>query len=237
MEPFQHTPADDVTLRHAGQVLRLSVFVFVIYCPKENFHMTDKTYSTAQVSGMLDMPIRTIQGYVHDLRDCFSETARKPAKGRQFTDADIKILLTIRRARAMRMTDDEIRKIISGEVSLPLAQEYSEADIKNIAVSAYEKLEITAQFLNTCNETMTNIRTSSGRLWQTVRVLQEENAKLIKQVEQLRNWQLHMMKVDPDFNPYDNQRELQKEFEETTAQDAQPTEKKRAGLMGWLSGE
>jgi len=189
--------------------------------------MMDKTYSTAQVDGMTSIPTRTMQGYVKDFRDCFSETARQPSKGRRFTDADIKTLLTIKRARSQRITDDDIRKIISGEINYPLAQEYKDDDIKQMAVSASENLK-RAMLINDYSEEMiAHAKASMTTMQNEIQKMQEEFNVLKSRVDKFKEWQIFVMKTDSLFNPY---------TDKEPAQDAKPTDKKRVGFMNWLDG-
>jgi len=163
--------------------------------------MMDKTYSTGQVSGMLDIPIRTIQDYVKCFREYFSEAARQPSKGRRFTDADIKTLQTIRRARSERITDDEIKKIISGEIDLPLAQEHKDADIKQMAFNAYEKMEMAMIIFKDCERAISESEKVLARMRNENETLKIEVNTLKNRVDKMREWQIFVMKTDPLFNP------------------------------------
>lgn len=101
----------------------------------------ERTYTTGAVSGMTNIPIKTIQRYVTDFRDLFSETARQPKKGRRFTNADVKILRIIRRARSENIGDDEIRRMISDPASFPLMQEHNPDEAIELVGNAREMLE------------------------------------------------------------------------------------------------
>ena len=188
--------------------------------------MMDKTYSTAHVSGMTGIPIRTIQDYVKDFRDRFSETARQPSKGRRFTDADIKILHTIRRARHERIPDDDIRKIISGEIDLPLAQEYNEDDIKQMVINASVNLERAIKLMESFEEDIEHMKRANGRMWNDVHTLKEEVNAMKTRMDNFREWQIFMMKNFTDFNPFVDTKDPE---QEATRQEAKP--EKKQGLI------
>jgi len=192
--------------------------------------MLDETYTSGNVEGMTGIPIRTIQDYVKDFRDCFSAEAAKPAKGRRFTDADLKTLLTIKRARSQRIPDDDIRAILRGEVDFPLAQEYNEKDIKQIAINAAEMTERAFKVLNECEAMMERVEKSQVKLWNDVHFLKEEFQTLRTRADNIRAWQMFMMKNYDEFNPY-----TEKDKDPEAPQEPKP-EKKRVGLAGWLNG-
>jgi DNA-binding transcriptional MerR regulator len=77
------------------------------------------TLSTGQTSGITGLSIQTIQRYVRRYREHFSETARKPAKGRRFTESDLKNLLVINYLLNTKQ-EAEIEKTLRGEVAHPL---------------------------------------------------------------------------------------------------------------------
>jgi DNA-binding transcriptional MerR regulator len=162
----------------------------------------DKTYNTSQVSGMTGIHVRTMQDYVQSFRENFSEAARQPSKGRRFTDADIKTLLTIKRARSQRISDEDIKKIFSGEIVLPLAQEYNDDDIKQIALNAIESFKRAELLTENCEAMIVNMQKSSSTLWNKVRQLETEVNTLKSRADHFREWQIFMMKEYPKFNPY-----------------------------------
>lgn len=56
-----------------------------------------KTLTTGQVSGLLGIPVCSLQRYVREFSKHFSESARKHTRGRRWTAADIDTLMVIRR--------------------------------------------------------------------------------------------------------------------------------------------
>lgn len=154
----------------------------------------DKTYTSGQVSGMTDIPIRTIQDYVSAFRDCFSELARQPSKSRRFNDQDIKNLFTIKRARSQRYSDDEIRQIFSGEIILPLASEYNENDIKQMSINANERLSRAIELEGIIQKQVNSLSKMVWAMDGTVKTFKGD-------LDHLLAWQKHMKSYDKDFNP------------------------------------
>lgn len=157
--------------------------------------MDNKTYPTREVKGMTGIPLRTIQSYVKDFRECFSELARQRAKGRRFTDQDVQHLLTIKRARNQRMTDEEIKEILSGKKHMPMASQYNDQDIKTMAINAAESLDRSLAIQKRLIESIEPLKISNRSAWQ--KIYQLEN-----KVDKIHEWQTFMMKKYPDFNPW-----------------------------------
>lgn len=179
--------------------------------------MDNKTYNTSQVSGMTGIPIRTIQAYVKDFREYFSELARQRAKGRRFTDQDIQNLLTIKRARNQRMADEEIKDILSGKKSMPLASKYNDQDIKDMAVNAAESLDRSLAIQKRLIESIEPLKISNGNAWRKINQLEST-------VNKIHEWQTFMMKKYPAFNPW--LEEQRNAMEKLAAEEAR--EKKKA---------
>ena len=191
--------------------------------------MDNKTYNTSQVSGMTGIPIRTIQAYVKDFRECFSELARQRAKGRRFTDQDVQNLFTIKRARTHRMDDEEIKDILSGKKSMPLASKYNDQEIKDMAVNAAESLDRALAIQRRLTESIEPLKISNGNAWRKINQLEST-------VNKLHEWQTFMMKKYPDeFNPWleEQRKALQKLEAEQAREEKKVTQEKR---QGWLHG-
>jgi DNA-binding transcriptional MerR regulator len=186
--------------------------------------MTDKTYSTGQVSGMTEIPIRTMQDYVKSFREFFSEAARKTAKGRHFTELDIKRLLIIKRARSQRIQDEEIKKIFTGESYWPLATEYQQDDVKRMAVNAYESFQRAAHLIEVCDKMVTETEQRVIEIQAVIAGWEEKYNGMAKELAELHAWKIHVMKTDPTLNPY-----IDKDLEQVVSTDQQP---KRKGLFG-----
>jgi len=161
------------------------------------------TYHTRTVEGMTDIPIRTIQDYVRDFRDHFSEDARKPTKGRRFTPRDIDILQIIRRLRNERMPDEEIRKVLSGEVELKLAHQFDDTEVKNIAANALEYFANANDALRRANRLIENANAQIEQLQKERGIIQQEYRNLREKVDRFKEWQLFVMKEIPELNPSD----------------------------------
>lgn len=158
-------------------------------------------YQTRTVEGMTRIPIRTIQDYVRDFRDHFSETARQKAKGRRFTDADVDKLQTIQRLRADRVPDEEIRKVLSGEVTLKLAHQFSETEVKNFAANALEYFENANDALRRANRLVSDARAQIDQLQKEKELLRADYRALRERVDQFKQWQIFVMKEIPELNP------------------------------------
>lgn len=188
--------------------------------------MDNKTYNTSQVSGMTGIPIRTIQAYVKDFRECFSELARQRAKGRRFTDQDVQNLFTIKRARNQRMADEEIKDMLSGKKSMPLASKYNDQDIKDMAINAAESLDRALAIQRRLTESIEPLKISNGNAWRKIKQLEST-------VNKLHEWQTFMMKKYPDFNPWLEEQRLA--LEKLAAEQAREEKKvKHEKRSNWL---
>lgn len=177
------------------------------------------TYHTRTVEGQTSIPIRTIQDYVRDFRDHFSETARKPSKGRRFTDDDIDKLQTIQRLRAERVADEEIRKVLTGEKPLKLAHQFSETEVKNFAARALEYFEYANDALKRAHQLVKEANAKITTLEQERELLRKDYRALRDRVDRLKEWQVFVMKEIPELNPY-----------------LEADEKPRKGLLGLFGG-
>lgn len=164
-------------------------------------------YQTRTVEGMTRIPIRTIQDYVRDFRDHFSETARKPSKGRRFTAADVDILQTIQRLRSDRVQDAEIRKVLTGETPLKLAHQFDEAQIKDFAANALEYFEDASHALAKADQLLKDARAQIAELNNEKKLLQADYRALRDRVDRFKEWQIFVMKEIPELNPYDESKE------------------------------
>lgn len=161
------------------------------------------TYQSRTVEGMTRIPIRTIQDYVRGFRDHFSETARKPSKGRRFTPADVDILQTIQRLRAERVQDEEIRKVLTGEIPLKLAHQFDEVQIKDFAANALEYFEDASHTLAKADQLIKDARAQIAELNNEKKLLQSDYRALRDRVDGFKKWQIFVMKEIPELNPYD----------------------------------
>lgn len=180
-------------------------------------------YHTRTVEGMTGIAIRTIQVYVHDFREYFSEEARKPSKGRRFNPKDIDILQTIQRLRAGRFQDDEIRKVLSGETPLMLAHQFDETKVKDFAAHALEYFEDANETLKEANQLIRSAQDQIKQLKEERELLRADYRALRDRVDQFKRWQLHVLKEIPELN-------LVQYSEE------EPTTREKKGLFGKLLG-
>ncbi len=187
--------------------------------------MMDTQYSTGQASGITAIPIRTIQAYVKDFREFFSEEASQPSKGRRFTDPDIDKLQTIKRLRAERVPDDEIRQVLTGEVPLKFSHQYNEAELKKFAANLAENFDSVMQSLEASQKMLEETQAAIYAMREENRQLREDNKTWKERVHHLREWQLYMMKTFKEFNPLE-------ELEPIT----QEEQEKPKGLLGKLLG-
>ncbi len=160
-------------------------------------------YQTRTVEGMTRIPIRTIQDYVREFRDYFSETARQPSKGRRFTDGDIDKLQTIQRLRADRVRDEEIRKVLSGEVTLKLAHQFNENEVKDFAARALEYFENANDTLRRAKQLVRNANAQLEQLEKEKELLRSDYRVLRDRVDGFKKWQIFVMQEIPELNPHD----------------------------------
>lgn len=173
--------------------------------------MNDYDFNTSYVSGMTKIPPRTIQEYVSTFRDHFSPKAAQQVKGRRFLPADIDKLQLIKRLRAERATDEEIKGFLSGEVNLPekLAHQFSDREIKDMAAHS---LEIFERANNAMEKSGENLYDAKRMIVEAQKIQQQTRLEIQafrnqinsfdRTLGKFRDWQLYMMKLDPDFNPY-----------------------------------
>lgn len=182
--------------------------------------MIDNQYSTGQASGITRIPIRTMQAYVKDFREFFSEDASKPAKGRRFTDADIDKLQTVQRLRAERVPDEEIRKVLTGEKPLKLAHQFTENEVKEFAARALEYFENADDALQRAYQLVKEAKGKITQLEQEREQLRADYRALRDRVDRVQEWQRFVMKEVPELNPHD----------------LEAQEKPRKGLLGLFGG-
>jgi DNA-binding transcriptional MerR regulator len=173
--------------------------------------MNDYELNTSYVSGMTKIPQRTIQEYIKTFRDHFSERARQTVKGRRFLPADIDKLQLIKRLRAERVTDDEIKSYLSGEAKLPekLAHQFKDSEIKDMAAHSLEifgraeyVLEQSEKQINQAHDTLSAAQRELMQTRQEIQVFRNQLNRVEGTLEKFRQWQLFVMKADPLFNPY-----------------------------------
>jgi DNA-binding transcriptional MerR regulator len=66
------------------------------------------TLTTGQVSGLLGIPVITLQRYIREYRVYFSPTAILTTRGRRFTSNDVSKILTIRTLNNQRVKKSDI---------------------------------------------------------------------------------------------------------------------------------
>jgi DNA-binding transcriptional MerR regulator len=184
-----------------------------------------KTYGVSAVFGMTGIPVRTIHNYVRDLRECFSDEANKPVKGRQFSDLDIKRLRVIKQARAQKISDEDIKKIFTGEIYWPLMNEYDDAAAKQMILNAQDTYDRANKLVDQVKQWVIEVNTKVEKTRKDMDALQVENASLKANIGKLVEWRMFMFKLDEMFNPYaKEEREARKA--------AQQNEPKKKGLFG-----
>ena len=195
--------------------------------------MNEYNYSTEYVSGMTKIPARTIGDYVSAFREFFSAKAGQTVKGRRFLPADIDRLQIIQRLRAERTPDAEIKQLLAGELPFKLAHQFSEAEVKNMAAHSLEIYEQAMTLFEKAEEKIAESRRTmreAQELQKQVRLEMQATRNQISNVretvQKFREWQMFVMKYDPELNPY-----KQDDPGEPLAQEM-PREKKRS----WLGG-
>jgi DNA-binding transcriptional MerR regulator len=161
-----------------------------------------RTYSTSAVFGMTGIPVRTIHNYVRDLRECFSDEANKPVKGRQFNDLDVKRLRVIKQARAQKMSDEDIKKIFTGEIYWPLMNEYDDAAAKQMILNAQETYDRASKLVDRAESWIAQVNTKAEKMRHDMDALQQENLSLKSNINKLLEWRMFMFKLDDEYNPH-----------------------------------
>jgi DNA-binding transcriptional MerR regulator len=167
-----------------------------------------KTYSVSAVFGMTGIPVRTIHNYVRDLRECFSDEANKPVKGRQFSDLDIKRLRVIKQARAQKMSDEDIKKIFTGEIFWPLMNEYDDQAAKQMILNAQETYERAGKLVDKVEGWIIAVNTKTEKVIKDMEVLRQENESLKINIQKLLEWRMYMFQLEGGYyNPYAEERQ------------------------------
>ena len=173
--------------------------------------MPEYNYPTAYVAGATKIPIRTIQDYVQAYRKHFSNQAGQAKKGRRFLPSDVNKLLIIKRLRNERFPDDEIEKYLSGELELPfkLAHEFSDEQAMDMVKNSLEIFSRVTDMLEKSDEQINDMRRlyklATDQLEQTRRenqALKNQFNNIQDTLRKFREWQIFMMKIEPDFNMY-----------------------------------
>ena len=158
---------------------------------------------------MTKIPIKTIQEYVSSFREHFSDKAGQAKKGRRFLPADIDRLQTIKRLRSARIPDEEIKQILAGEIPFKLAHQFNEDEVKNMAAHSLEIYEQAKSMLEEVNDIVAKTKTMIAGMIQLQTQVKQENQSVKNEVQvvmrelvKFRQWQLFVMKFDPELNPY-----------------------------------
>lgn len=97
-------------------------------------------YTTSQISGLTRLPIKTIQRYIKNFPDAFSEMARKPRKGRRYTTQDADNLLTIRRMSQNHAKEYQIDLALKGALESPALPMVETENLLHIAEGARQAM-------------------------------------------------------------------------------------------------
>jgi DNA-binding transcriptional MerR regulator len=179
--------------------------------PRKGTLMDEHNHNTSYVEGMTNIPQRTIQEYVKTFRDHFSERARQTVKGRRFLPADIEKLQLIKRLRAERVPDDEIKAYLSGKAELPvkLAHQYKAREVQEMTAHSLELfgraeyiLERSEQNIADASNTLAAAKRELMQARQEAQALRNQLNRIEGTLAKFREWQIFVMKAEPDFNPY-----------------------------------
>ena len=96
----------------------------------------DQLFTTGLVLGLTRLKLSTVQRYVKNFNEFFSDKARIPTRGRRFTGEDVKILLLIKHLYSLRESKAEIMKALNGEKELPAVAWFEFEDMFEIATRA-----------------------------------------------------------------------------------------------------
>jgi DNA-binding transcriptional MerR regulator len=90
--------------------------------------------STSQIAGLLGIPNHTLQKYVNEFGECFSESARKHNRGRRYNAGDINNLLLIRQMKTTHAGHEAIARALADNTTpdgLPVPDVYSVLTVAN----------------------------------------------------------------------------------------------------------
>jgi DNA-binding transcriptional MerR regulator len=121
------------------------------------------TLSTGQTAGLTGLSMQTIQRYVKRYPVGFSETARKPTKGRRFTGADVRALLLINRLLNTRRKP-MIEKALRGEWSPPDQAIYEIHDLMSMYQALERVKQDTLTLLKTVRDESERYRKETGTI-------------------------------------------------------------------------
>lgn len=103
----------------------------------------NQTYSTGQVSGLLGIPPVTLQRYIREFKEYFSETARQPDRGRRYTSADLNHLVRIRQMHTKHSGHDQIAQALADNQIAPedltVDNIFTVLEIANTALASTDK--------------------------------------------------------------------------------------------------
>lgn len=108
-------------------------------------------FTTAQAHWRTKIPVPTIQRYIKDFANQFSEAARRPDKSRRYTESDIQKLNVIRKMYQNHAPEYEIRLALDGVIeshALPVSEFENMLQIAEAARLAQIEAEKSAQRAN-----------------------------------------------------------------------------------------
>jgi DNA-binding transcriptional MerR regulator len=83
------------------------------YVKKTGGHTMPDVMSTSQIAGLLGIPNITLQKYIREFGDYFSETARQHNRGRRYNAGDINNLLLIRQMKTTHAGHEAITRALA----------------------------------------------------------------------------------------------------------------------------
>ncbi len=95
--------------------------------------MSKDTFTTGETSGLTRIPYATLNRYVSEYREFFSQAATLPKRGRRFTHADIEKIVLIRRLNNERRTRENILAALRGEWEPPYKSAFDLEEALKIA--------------------------------------------------------------------------------------------------------
>lgn len=186
-------------------------------------------FTTGQVNWRTKIPVPTIQRYINDFANHFSEAARVPSKKRRYTETDVQKLFVIRKMYQVHAPAHEIKAALDGVIenhTLPDGEFENVLQIAEAARLAQIEAEKSAR---RANESYLGIESRLKYYHDKYLETQKKNIELEARLKHMETMYKIILK-ELDFE------EVREPAQPIHAPEQKPP-KKRVGLRAWLNGE
>jgi hypothetical protein len=112
------------------------------------------------------------------------------------------------------MSDEDIKKIFTGELYWPLMNEYDDAAAKQMILKAQETYDRANKLVDRAEHWIVEVNAKAEKTRKDMESLQQENLSLKASINKLFEWRMFMFKLDSDFIPLtDEERSAMKDIE------------------------